>query len=69
MLCAGYEGDVCSQEIDECASNPCQNDATCNDGIGSYNCSCKLSFHNLHGHTTGYTDRKHTDHKTNSKLT
>ena len=26
--------------MDECASSPCQNTATCNDMIGGYNCSC-----------------------------
>ncbi|XP_019645304.1 PREDICTED: fibropellin-1-like [Branchiostoma belcheri] len=27
-------------EIDECASNPCQNGATCQDGVNSYTCTC-----------------------------
>ena len=27
-------------DIDECASNPCQNGGTCNDNINSYTCSC-----------------------------
>ena len=26
---AGYTGDFCDMDIDECASNPCQNNATC----------------------------------------
>ena len=40
FLLTGYEGRNCSDEIDECASNPCKNGATCNDLIGSYNCTC-----------------------------
>ena len=27
-------------DIDECASSPCQNGATCIDGINSYECKC-----------------------------
>lgn len=27
-------------DIDECASNPCQNNGTCNDHINQYNCTC-----------------------------
>ena len=29
-----------SLDIDECASRPCQNGGTCNDGINQYNCDC-----------------------------
>ena len=28
------------KDIDECASNPCQNGATCIDGINAYTCNC-----------------------------
>lgn len=31
-------------EIDECASNPCRNNGTCNDGLGKYVCSCEAGF-------------------------
>ena len=27
-------------DIDECASNPCQNGGTCVDDINTYNCNC-----------------------------
>ena len=27
-------------DIDDCASNPCQNDGSCIDGINSYECIC-----------------------------
>ena len=28
------------KDIDDCASNPCQNGGTCNDGVNSYTCDC-----------------------------
>jgi hypothetical protein len=31
-------------EINECLSNPCQNNATCIDQIGRYACACPKSF-------------------------
>lgn len=36
----GFEGATCKINIDECASNPCQNGATCKDKINAYTCSC-----------------------------
>ena len=27
-------------DIDDCASNPCQNGGACTDGVASYSCSC-----------------------------
>ena len=40
----GYEGDTCEIDIDDCLSNPCQNDGTCIDGIANYTCSCSDGF-------------------------
>ena len=34
----------CCSDVDECASDPCQNGATCTDGIDSYSCSCAAGF-------------------------
>ena len=31
-------------DIDDCESNPCQNGATCQDGIGLYSCSCPTGY-------------------------
>ena len=40
----GYEGDTCESNIDDCLSNPCQNDGTCIDGIANYTCSCVMDL-------------------------
>ncbi|KAI8512834.1 hypothetical protein Bbelb_094730 [Branchiostoma belcheri] len=39
-LCADQIG----LDIDECASNPCQNGGTCQDGVNSYSCRCPTGF-------------------------
>ena len=31
-------------DIDDCESNPCQNGATCADGIASYACTCVKGY-------------------------
>ena len=31
-------------DIDDCASNPCQNGGTCVDGVNRYTCSCSAEF-------------------------
>ena len=31
-------------DIDECSSNPCQNGATCNNGVNGYTCNCMAGF-------------------------
>ena len=32
-------------DINECASNPCKNGATCNDYINMYNCTCPPGYY------------------------
>lgn len=31
-------------DINECASNPCQNGGNCTDGIAKYTCTCANGF-------------------------
>ena len=31
-------------DVDECASNPCMNGATCTDGVNMFNCTCAPGF-------------------------
>jgi len=41
VLCdEGYTGVNCSEEINQCDDNPCQNGGTCLGGIGNYSCQC-----------------------------
>ncbi|CAM9812022.1 unnamed protein product, partial [Chrysoparadoxa australica] len=40
----GFTGPTCSVNIDECASNPCQNGGNCIDGINSFTCECASGF-------------------------
>ena len=35
-------------EIDECASNPCQNGSTCTDLRAGYTCNCVEGYTGLH---------------------
>jgi len=37
---AGYAGSLCQTDINECASTPCVNGASCADGVNHFVCSC-----------------------------
>uniref|UniRef100_A0A8B9UD24 Cubilin n=1 Tax=Anas zonorhyncha TaxID=75864 RepID=A0A8B9UD24_9AVES len=41
---AGWTGPNCTENIDECSSNPCQNGGNCTDGINSYTCECTSAW-------------------------
>ncbi|XP_078574850.1 uncharacterized protein LOC144861039 [Branchiostoma floridae x Branchiostoma japonicum] len=41
---AGYTGDICNMDVDECASTPCQNGGTCINGVNSYHCHCTVGY-------------------------
>lgn len=44
-LCSpGFTGTNCQININECASNPCLNGGTCQDGINAYTCACPSGF-------------------------
>jgi len=45
---AGFTGFSCEADINECLTNPCLNNATCVNTLGSYWCSCATGF-------TGYS--------------
>ena len=40
----GWTGVTCSTNIDECADEPCANNATCVDLIADFNCVCADGF-------------------------
>ena len=44
----GYTGDDCAQNVDECASQPCQHGGTCVDGVAAYTCRCAPGFTGVH---------------------
>ena len=41
---SGWSGTHCESNIDECLSNPCQNNATCNDKTNGFECVCTPGF-------------------------
>lgn len=45
-LVLGFTGDNCEINYDDCQLSPCENNATCVDGVDSYTCNC----------LPGYTD-------------
>ena len=38
-------------DIDECASQPCQNNGKCTDGINGYSCTCEPGYTDAHCET------------------
>lgn len=48
---AGYEGDDCASNIDECLAASCSNNSTCIDLIANYKCKCLPGFEGEHCET------------------
>jgi Notch-like protein len=42
---AGYTGQECQTNIDDCSPDPCQNGGTCVDGVDSYTLSVYSRLH------------------------
>ena len=43
-----------SADKNECSSSPCQNGATCVDGVNHYNCTCSLGYNGVHCEVSKY---------------
>jgi len=41
---AGFSGDTCDINVDDCASLPCRNKGVCVDGVDSFTCECADGF-------------------------
>lgn len=41
---AGFEGERCEININDCEHNQCENNATCIDLVQGYSCQCALGF-------------------------
>jgi len=41
-------------DIEECASNPCMNGATCNEDINKYTCTCVPGYSGVHCEEGGW---------------
>ncbi|GFO38964.1 fibropellin-1 [Plakobranchus ocellatus] len=51
----GYTGPTCSDNVDECISEPCQNGGTCVDQVASYFCACLPGFRGENCEITSYS--------------
>lgn len=44
---AGFYGETCDWNTDDCISNACENNSTCEDGILNYTCNCRSGFNGI----------------------
>ncbi|XP_006884363.1 PREDICTED: protein HEG homolog 1 [Elephantulus edwardii] len=44
MCSPSWQGDDCSVDVNECLSNPCPPQATCNNTQGSFTCKCPVGY-------------------------
>ncbi|XP_060589547.1 fibropellin-1-like [Ruditapes philippinarum] len=40
----GFQGTTCSEDIDECLSQPCHDGGQCHNHVGNYSCTCALGY-------------------------
>ena len=40
----GWQGRLCSQEVNECMSQPCANGGICTDALNGFTCECTSNF-------------------------
>lgn len=45
---SGWAGVNCTENINECLSNPCLNGGTCVDGVNTFSCECTSSWTGSH---------------------
>ncbi|VDL80711.1 unnamed protein product, partial [Nippostrongylus brasiliensis] len=44
----GWTGENCDVNIDDCASQPCQNGGTCTDEVAGFSCACPAGYRGVH---------------------
>lgn len=53
-------------DVDECASSPCQNGATCNNGRDNYTCTCAAGWTSTNCDVGRYIDFEKNNKRTNA---
>ena len=43
----GFRGSFCSEDIDECETDPCKNGGRCENNFGTFECLCRIEYYGL----------------------